>query len=442
MHILVAEDDAASRMILEASLVALGHHVTVAADGEAAWRALQTADFDAVVSDRSMPNMDGIELCRRIRAGDTQKYVYFIFLTSAKEKGRIAEGMAAGADDYLTKPIDLDELSARLIVAQRITGVYRRLENQQLEYRNLFENATVGIYRSTPAGKMLRANPALVRLNGYDSEAELMAAVNDIAREWYVQPQRRDEWIRLMREQGRVRDFVSEVYRHKTRERIWISENAWTIYGPDGEPVCFEGTLIEATDRKRAEAEMEYLARYDPLTDLANRTLLKERLEQAASWTTRHGGYFAVFCLDLDRFKAVNDAFGHAAGDLLLKEAALRLKAACRSEDTVARMGGDEFAIVQVGLDDPTEPHSVAQRILDAFHQPFNLEGQRALVGTSIGIAVAPDDGRDPQDLLKKADIALYSAKAEGRNLYRFFNTGIGAKTSRPFPPAPKRRSG
>ena len=307
----------------------------------------------------------------------------------------------------------------------------RQLRAAEAEYRALFENAVVGIYRSTPDGRLLRANPALVDLNGYATEEEFLHAVNDIGSEWHVDPRRRHEWNRLMNETGRVVDFVAEIYRHRTRERIWISETTWTIRGRDNEALYFEGTVIEATERKRMDAEMRHLAQSDELTGLPNRRLLAERLQQASASQRRHGTPFAVMYLDLDRFKAVNDAFGHSAGDVLLKEAARRLKLVCRTEDTVARIGGDEFAILCFGFEAPADLAGIAERILKAFGEPFSVEGPRALVGTSIGVAVAPIDGTDPEELMKKADHALYRAKAEGRNTCCFFSEDIGAVRKR-----------
>lgn len=186
MRILIAEDDTGSRMILEAALVRLGHEVTTAPDGEAAWQSFQTSEFDAVVSDRSMPRIDGIELCRRVRAQASQHYVYFIFLTSAKDKDRIAEGMEAGADDYLVKPVDLDELSARLVVARRITELYHRLEQQQRELqvlnRRLFDLA-----RSDPLTQLgtrlkLREDLDLIASRASEAGASYCAIMCDVDR--------------------------------------------------------------------------------------------------------------------------------------------------------------------------------------------------------------------------------------------------------------------
>ena len=328
-------------------------------------------------------------------------------------------GSMVGAEAGVTPATMIASFIDRTDELQRL----RQKELAQAEYRALFENAVVGIYRSTPDGRMLRANPALVRLNGYDTEAELIAAVYDIAREWYVEPDRRVEWMRLMREHGRVTDFVSEVYRHKSRERIWISENGWTFFDKDGEVLYYEGTLIETTERKQAEAEVERQALHDTLTGLPNRRLLLQRLDQALQGYRSDGTGFAVLCMDLDRFKPVNDAFGHQAGDRLLIEAAKRIQSQCREKGTIARVGGDEFILLVPGVREPTQLTLIAKRIIDAFTKPFNLDGPRALVGISVGIAICPVDGTEAETVINQADAALYRAKHGGRQTFRFART-------------------
>ncbi|MEO9612501.1 MAG: sensor domain-containing diguanylate cyclase [Nitratireductor sp.] len=320
---------------------------------------------------------------------------------------------------------DIQIVSSIFDISERLLQE-EKLSKAEAEYRALFENAVVGVYRTTPDGKMLRANPALVRLNGYSREEELVASVNDIASEWYVEPGRRAEWARLMCRTGRVVDFVSEVYRHKTRERIWISENGWTVFDEDGQPAYFEGTLIDITERMRSEKQNAYYASHDPLTDLPNRRCFMECLGGMLAGRARKGGWLAVMYLDLDRFKPVNDTFGHAAGDLLLTDVARRLRSVCRAEDVVARIGGDEFAVLTAGPGEPDGSLLLADRILAAFAEPFSLDGPRALVGVSIGIAFAPHDGDTADDLLRKADQALYAAKSAGRNRVRTFNPDLG----------------
>ena len=183
-------------------------------------------------------------------------------------------------------------------------------------------------------------------------------------------------------------------------------------------------THEDITDRCRAEAALAFLARHDALTQLPNRTLFQERLLQAIA-QTRDGAYCALLCLDLDRFKPINDTLGHPVGDGLLRAVAGRLLSAVREGDTVARLGGDEFAIIQVGLKTPESAATLADRIIAAVHDPFDIDGHRIAAGVSIGISIAPTDGLLPDILLTNADIALYLAKAEGRGTHRFFEPAI-----------------
>jgi diguanylate cyclase (GGDEF)-like protein len=184
-------------------------------------------------------------------------------------------------------------------------------------------------------------------------------------------------------------------------------------------------THEDITEQRRAEVKIEHMAHHDALTDLANRALLNERLEQALSHF-RDGQMVAVHHLDLDQFKAVNDTFGHPAGDKLLKIVAERLRALVRETDTIARMGGDEFVIVQAPIADPAEATTLAQQIIAWISEPYDIDdGQQALVGTSIGIAVSPGDGDAPDKLLRNADLALYRAKGDGRGTFRFFEPAM-----------------
>ena len=302
-----------------------------------------------------------------------------------------------------------------------------RLRASEVEYRTLFENASIGIYRSTPEGRMLRANPALVVLNGYDTEADLVIRVGDIAEEWYVDPRRREVFKRLMMEEGAVNDFVSEVYRHKTRERIWVSENAWAVRDVAGNIVYYEGSIVEATERRQAEALNEQLARHDPLTGLANRRLFNERLVQALANPAVPSRYLAVLYLDIDGFKAINDQHGHAAGDALLVEIAQRLRGACRMLDTVARNGGDEFIILQNGLDQLDDSKILASRIIKSFERPFQIGARSQRIGISIGIAGCPAGGSNAAALVQRADEALYRAKSKGRNRFEIADDSAGS---------------
>ena len=181
-------------------------------------------------------------------------------------------------------------------------------------------------------------------------------------------------------------------------------------------------THEDVTDRAKSEKQIAFLAQHDLLTGLANRAEFNAKLEEGSRRVKRYGGAITVMMLDLDKFKAVNDTLGHPAGDKLLVEVAQRLKSSLRETDVLARLGGDEFAIIQEGGPSQHEGAiALALRIITAIAQPFDLDGHQANVGTSIGIALAPEHGVEPQDLLKRADLALYSVKDGGRNDFRIF---------------------
>jgi diguanylate cyclase (GGDEF)-like protein/PAS domain S-box-containing protein len=203
--------------------------------------------------------------------------------------------------------------------------------------------------------------------------------------------------------------------------RIVIRDN-------DGEAKYLIVVINDVTERKKSEQRIAFMAHHDALTGLANRAAVTQQIEEAAARQRRRGDSFTVLLLDLDRFKLVNDTLGHSAGDTLLREAAARLKALLRETDVLARLGGDEFAIIQSGETSQREAASaLADRIIELFAKPFDIDGNEVNIGTSIGIALAPEHGTNPDSLLKMADMALYGAKSAGRNGYRFFDPDMGA---------------
>jgi diguanylate cyclase (GGDEF)-like protein/PAS domain S-box-containing protein len=180
-------------------------------------------------------------------------------------------------------------------------------------------------------------------------------------------------------------------------------------------------------ERRKAEESIRFLAHHDPLTKLANRNRFQEEMDRALKRAER-GERFAVLCLDLDHFKQVNDTLGHAIGDQLLISAAQRIEACVRKTDTVARIGGDEFAIVQSGGELPIGSTSLAARLIESISKPYLIDGHQLAIGTSVGIAIAPEDGNDPETLLKNADLALYRAKTDGRGVFRLFEPEMDAR--------------
>ncbi|CAD6881933.1 diguanylate cyclase/phosphodiesterase (GGDEF & EAL domains) with PAS/PAC sensor(s) [Methylomonas albis] len=200
----------------------------------------------------------------------------------------------------------------------------------------------------------------------------------------------------------------------------WLTISA--VKGADDSITHYVGTMMDITARKAIEQHIHHLAHFDALTDLPNRTLLIDRLHQAVAQARREHGLLALLYLDLDKFKPVNDSFGHDVGDLLLKEVANRLEACVKREtDTVSRLGGDEFVILLSQLDRHTAAELVAENILVKLNQPFVIQHHTLDISSSVGIAIYPDDGLDANTLIKNADYAMYQAKCAGRGCFRFF---------------------
>ncbi len=316
----------------------------------------------------------------------------------------------------------IQDISERMAVDEMLREAVRR-------YESLFEHATEGIFQTTPDGHYLSANPALARIYGHASPEDLIAHLRDIQRQLYVQPARRLEFVRLMQTQGGVRNFESQVYR-RDGSIIWISENARAVKNADGSVQFYEGTVVDITERKQHEAALEYQANHDSLTGLPNRSLLRDRIEQAIAKAQRDRKQVAVVFVDLDHFKLINDSLGHHVGDRLLLEVAARLTTCVRSNDSVARQGGDEFVLVLTEQHDDDEILAVVSRLLDAISQPWVDNGQEYGLSCSIGVSCYPRDGQDPDALLRCADAAMYQAKASGRSTYHFYTPELNEAIS------------
>jgi|GEM_PF-568676 len=205
-----------------------------------------------------------------------------------------------------------------------------------------------------------------------------------------------------------------------TGATVWaiMSEQSMVYDGEKSILVAF----YDITSRKQAENRMEYLATHDSLTDLPNRKLLFERLQQAVRYGQRYGNLCAILYLDLDGFKSVNDTLGHAAGDVVLLEVSHRLQQCVRSSDTVARIGGDEFIIFLVRIEDPQQAAGVAEKVIDCIRQPLDISGKNVTLGVSIGIGVFGLHGRDADSLVNNADSAMYTVKSRGKNGFAFYD--------------------
>jgi len=305
----------------------------------------------------------------------------------------------------------------------RITGSYTNITDSKVAqeraqyYASAFEQTKDWVLIIDENFTNMRANKALVDVLGWESELVRFS----------------EDRIGLSPERM---GFYQEVFQRAKVKGNWRGEDVFTT--PEGEVfnvivnislsendkqdvTHFICVMTDITAQKSAENELRYLANYDHLTGLPNRSMLLERISHAIASAERYKNTIAVFFIDLDRFKQVNDSFGHEYGDMLLKEVTFRLTNTLRRDDTVGRIGGDEFVVVLEKFSSNHELSRIAQKIIHTLEQPVELNENTVSIGASIGIALYPDDARNSEELLRNADVAMYHAKQQGRNNFQFF---------------------
>lgn len=297
-----------------------------------------------------------------------------------------------------------------------------QLMEREARLRGIMENVADGILTLNSSGIIESINPAAERLFGYSRDEVVQGPASRLVSgsDWDVlsviiknSQQSSDPAVF-----AHAPEELTGVRRDGSSLALSLSISRMSIGGGDSSLIF---VMRDITQRKRFEEQLMYMATHDPLTDLPNRTLLQDRLAHALTHARRRDHYVAVLFLDLDRFKLVNDTLGHDIGDRLLESVALRLSNTVRPSDTVGRLGGDEFLVIADDLDGPAAAARNAQMLLDSLSRPFNIDGNQLFITPSIGISVYPGDGTDIQTLLRHADTAMYSAKAEGGNTYQYF---------------------
>ncbi len=298
------------------------------------------------------------------------------------------------------------------------------LRASETRYRTLFERNLAGVYRTTLDGRILDCNESFARMFGYGTREELLGQP---AWDFYRSSEDREAAIGRLRERHSLSNHES-CQRRKDGTLVWVLENGSVIEGIDGKPEMIEGTVIDITERKRAEEQVKHLAFHDALTGLPNRLLFQDRLRMAVLNAQRSEDHLATLFLDLDRFKVINDSLGHSIGDELLRGVAERLGSCVREGDTVARLGGDEFTVLVPGMAGDEDAAKIARKILGVLRLPFVIDGRELFLTTSIGVAIYPADGETAETLVRNADTAMYRAKEQGRDNFQLYTPAMNSR--------------
>lgn len=379
---------------------------------EAAGKRLAAGGIDVVLMDLMLPDTEGITAFLRLYNKAGQVPIIVLVGQADEDLGRMAE--EKGALDFLIKQQVVSNLLEKsLRYATERTHTLIALKASELKYRELFQNVTAGVFQSSPDGRFLSANPAMVRLLGYESEEELLAL--DIARDVYMFPEARENWKQAVEEQGEIRN-AELVLRSKDGRKIVVLENARAVRDQAGKVLYFQGAVTDITEAHEQSKQLSYDASHDALTGLVNRREFEIRLERTLETLGPGEPQHAVCYLDLDQFKHINDTCGHVAGDELLRQLGQMLHAKVRQGDTMARLGGDEFGVLLKHCTLENAVH-VAKGLLRAIQDfQFVWAKRQFSVGVSIGMVPIDDSFRRGTDVMAAADAACYAAKDRGRN--------------------------
>lgn len=453
MKILIAEDDKVAAAMLERALSQWNYEVVSAPDGAKAWTLLQKEPFQLVISDWMMPEMDGAELCARLRSYSSDCYTYFIMLTAKDKKEDRILALEQGADDVLTKPLDKAELFARLSVARRILGMEQQLRDQnsrlqdlseemQLQteelqnshrllglanrrFTELFENMPIACYTFDEDGLIHEWNQASQQLFGFQHVQVLLQAMDNFP---FAGSNEREigEMIQSVLSGQPFVPRECEVQSADGRS-LYVMRSVLPLKDVEGRIVGGIVANVDVSERVLYERELrtlnsrlENLAETDGLTGLKNHRAFQEFYERSFKQACLNRRPLSIFLMDVDQFKQFNDTHGHPEGDKVLQEVANILKDSMRPSDFLARYGGEEFVGVLPNTSLETAS-LIAERLRSAIEQGnWRL---RAITG-SFGVASLRQDHANRETLLKEADESLYKAKQAGRNRVWIAGTG------------------
>ena len=428
--VLIVDDDNDERALIRKELLAKGFDVVETARGQDTLSIMGLEDPDLVLLDVMMPVVDGITICREIRARNKYRELPILMLTGVDGLDYIQRAFEAGATDFITKSTNLEFISQRIRYVLRNTVNTQQLLQKRNQLARVQRVAKIGHWQYLVKNSRLLMSDEALLLFGLNAQ-EFDNTFNGFL-----------DLIHLA-DREKLNAAVNEaLYNHrvfnvdhrivkKDGSECYVNSSGEVIFSDTGEPVSMLGVMQDISERKRAEARIEYQAFYDSLTDLSNRRLFQDRLLHAMAMATREEKLLAVCFFDLDNFKLINDSLGHAVGDELLKSVAKRLKATMRQGDIIARISGDEFALAVEGLGNVNELDKIVEKLRVRLSEPYRIRGHKIYTTASIGIALFPMDCSDQDTLLRNADAAMYRAKELGGNCYCYYTFDMNDKARR-----------
>jgi len=436
--LLIVDDDLTLSFLVSEALEGAGFKVVDVNNGEDCLDNINSINPDIILLDVLMPGIDGYEVCKKIRQKEKFKHTPILMMTGMDDDASVQSAFHAGATDFVAKPFNMDLLLQRVLyiarngnVTKALVNSERRLEQaQQLAKLAYWEwNARTGaVYWSNSINNILEINPKDMSQNFQ----MLLNRVGDSDKE-LVQ-----NWIQDAIG-GNIRSSITHAATTTMGEVIHLHQQLKPDYDADGKLQHLYGSLLDVTEMHQAQNEIRKLAYYDVLTGLPNRVYFKDLLKRAVDNIRRYDRLGALLFIDLDNFKRINDTMGHHIGDLLLNNVAEAIQSVLRSTDvfacdanssqkSIARLAGDEFTLILSEINQPEDAGIVAERLLARLKQPFEIEGNEVSVSASIGIAIIPQDGQSSEEYLRNSDIAMYTAKSEGKNTFKFFDQAMNLK--------------
>ncbi|MEO8250049.1 MAG: EAL domain-containing protein [Burkholderiales bacterium] len=439
-RLLVVDDDPLLRSISERTLRHAGFEVTVAGSGEEAISAFESEQFSLVLLDVMMPGIDGYETCTRLRAMPKGVSVPILMLTGLNDSESIDQAYQAGATDFIAKPINWTLLAQRVRYALRAAAATESAVRSRQQLERAQHIAMMGSWEIAIDSERMNCSAALATI--FRAPGRSAARISPAAFLQLVHPDDRPA-VQAARqaaaEIGTPYQMNFRIHRFDGVERA-VFEQAQAVLDAAGRRVAIEGITQDITERVEAERRISQLSQFDAMTGLPNRQFFTELAAPALERAAGLSRSCALLHVDIDRFKSVNDAFGHAGGDRVLKLLAERLQASVRHTDMaltsrvtdtcVARVGGNAFTVLLVDVDCDRQAAQVAERLMAALAKPVAVEGRELTVSASVGIAMYPRDAIEPKALARCGEQAVYEAKSAGRAQMRFFDEAMNASAS------------